>query len=91
MPDFIFDWDQPYPDQIIEAMRLRVLDAVADLATHTDQLQGALLLCLTAFDFAQTVLDTIGPLQQQVVDQSAALEALSARVAALETPPEAPA
>jgi hypothetical protein len=81
---FVFDWDTEYPHPIFEAMRQRVNAAIADLEQHATQLDGALLLCLTAFDFAQTVLSTLAPLQQQVTTQAAEIADLQAQVAALQ-------
>jgi hypothetical protein len=88
MPDrFVFDLDAEYPDVIIETMRRAVVQAIDDLRMHAGQLDGALLLCLTAFDFAETVLDSMVPLQQAVTAQQEQLTALTDRVAALEGPP----
>lgn len=67
------DFDRPWPDKGHEAIRLAILD-------HLDQLRDAFLIGETTADGLTIALSNFVDLQQQVVD-------LTARVAALETPP----
>lgn len=98
-PDrFVFDLHSPYPNVVIDTIRLAVLGALADLVDHIERLGDSFLLGQTAADFAQTVLTNFGVLQQTVTAQESEIEtlrsdldALAARVVALEAPPEAPA
>ena len=98
------DYRTPSPDAGHEAIRAPLAQAIDDLAAaaaqqavHDDQIEAALLLCLTAFDFAQTVLESVAPLQQavtglaaQVATLQTAVDDLTGRVTALENPPVAP-
>lgn len=88
MPDrFVFDLDAEYPDIVIDTMRRSLLeqirqlqDAATQQQVHSDQLDGAFLLVLTAFDFAETMLQAVVPLQQAASDLSDRLTNLQAQV-----------
>jgi len=82
LPDLNVEW----PDAGHEAIRLAVVQAIADLAANTEQFADSFLLGQTAADFAQTVLTNFGSLQQAVAAQAAQIADLETRVSALENP-----
>lgn len=77
--------DGPLPDLGHESLRLSVVAALDDLETKATQMAGSLLLVRTAFDFAETMLSAVLPLQQALTAQAGQITDLTARVAALES------
>lgn len=76
--------DGPLSDLGHESLRLSVVAALDDLETKATQMDGSLLLVRTAFDFAETMLSAVVPLQQAVTDLSAQVATLAGQVADLQ-------
>lgn len=81
------DLSTPLPDPAHENLRQACVAAVERLAEHVDRLDNSFLLTQTAFDFANTVLAAVAPLQQAVADLQAQMTDLQAQVAALTPAP----
>lgn len=90
MPDLPSLYEE-WPDAGHEAIRLTVVQAIADIAGHAEGLEDSFLLGQTAADFAQTVLTNFTALQELVAAQQQQIADLTVRVAALEPPPDDPA
>ena len=85
------DYRTPSPDAGHEAIRAPLADAIDGLTEQVSRMSDAYLLLLGTAHMAQSTLDAITALQQFGAGLQAALEALTARVAALESPDPTPA
>jgi hypothetical protein len=90
-PDrYVFDLNAPHPNVDIDTMRRAVVQAVSDLGDRRADVDDCLYLVDVVFDLIDSTLADVADAATGRQQLRTDLDALTARVAALEPPPADP-